>query len=106
MGHLSTYIKRAIRIALLFIGAVIIYKGLDYLVSDDTSAQTRITFHDFYEEDVDILFTGSSHSIECINAVTLSERTGKSVFEIIENLPSCGKNIECKNKNLNKIKNA
>ena len=84
------YLSRTIKIVLFLAGAVLIYMGLDFALSDDTGSQTRISFHDFYEEDeVDTLFLGSSHSVYSINAEKLTEDTGKSVFNLATSGQNC-----------------
>ena len=37
-------------------------KGFRYILTDDTDSYTRVTFHEMYEqENIDVLFAGSSH---------------------------------------------
>ena len=68
---------------LFFALLVVIYAGFDYVISDDTEAQTRVTFHDYYEAGkIDYLFIGPSHSVHEINAVKLSEDLDKNVFNL------------------------
>ncbi len=79
----KTYIKRFLQIAALVVGACFIYAGFDFFISDDTGAQSRITIHDFYEEDdVDYLFLGPSHSAHMVDAGYLSELTGKNCYNL------------------------
>jgi len=74
---------RLLRIALLLIGAVIIYNVLSYFLVDDTESYTRVTLHDFYEmKEIDDLFVGPSHSVQCINAEKLTADTGREVFNL------------------------
>lgn len=80
---MKKYLLRAVYILLFLVGCCAIYAGLDYIVSDDTSSQTRVTFHDFYDEGtVDYLFVGPSHTIHAINAVSLSKTLDASVFNL------------------------
>lgn len=60
---------------------LLVYKGLDYIVVDDTEYSTRITFHDFYEmEDVDNLLIGPSHVFRGLDAEQLSNEVGEEFF--------------------------
>ena len=62
---------------------VVLYKGFDYLISDDTESQTRVSFHDYYKEDkIDYLFIGPSHTNHEINAVRLSQELDQNVFNL------------------------
>lgn len=78
--------KYTIRIAkcvLLMLVILGVYNVLNYIVSDDTSVMTRITFHDFYEADnVDGVFLGPSHVYAGLNMVELSELTGKDYYTV------------------------
>lgn len=62
---------------------VVLYKGFDYLISDDTESQTRVSFHDYYSQDkIDYLFIGPSHTNHEINAVRLSQELDQNVFNL------------------------
>lgn len=75
--------KRAAFVLLTGIAAALIYYGLDYIVSDDTSSLSRVTIHDFYEEEpVDILFIGTSHTLFSLDAQMLTEELDQSVFDL------------------------
>ncbi len=77
----KTYTVRIIKILLVLALALGIYKGLDYIVTDDVSYFTRIGFHEFYDmEEVDSIFVGPSHSFKGINAETLSNELNKEFF--------------------------
>ena len=81
--NIKKYISRILKLAVLVLGAVLIYVGLDYFISDDTKARTRVNYHDFYEEaSVDTIFLGPSHSIPLIDANRLTEDLGESVFNL------------------------
>ena len=42
--------------------------GLRYLLTDDTRSYTRLMMHEFYrQENIDILFVGSSHCYEALD---------------------------------------
>ena len=89
-SDVKKYIPRAVCLILFFVLLIALYAGFDYVISDDTSSQTRVTFHDYYEAGkIDYLFIGPSHSIHEINAVKLSEDLDKNVF----NLTSAGQDF-------------
>lgn len=80
---MKKYLLRVVYLILFIVGLCVLYLGLDYVISDDTDSQTRVTFHDFYEEDeIDYLFLGSSHAVRGINAVQLSDKLDASVFNL------------------------
>ena len=82
-SRIRKYIIRAVTVLLFFSGAVLIYFGLDYIITNNTSSMTRVSFHDFYEQDkIDIFFSGTSHTIHSINAERLSENLDRSVFSL------------------------
>lgn len=56
-------VKKIISIICFILVNVCIYNGLNYILVDDTKSYTRITMHELYEaeENIDILFVGSSH---------------------------------------------
>ena len=77
------YLSRAVRLIIFVVILCVLYAGFDYMISDDTAAQTRVTFHDYYKAGkIDYLFIGPSHSSHEINAVQLSEDLGKNVFNL------------------------
>lgn len=56
-------------------------KLLRYLLVDDTSSYTRVTFHEMYEQDnIDILFVGSSHCYRSFIPELLDEKLGCNTF--------------------------
>ena len=80
---MKKYISRAVGLILFFVVLVAIYAGFDYVISDNSASQTRVTFHDYYEAGkIDYLFIGPSHSVHEINAVKLSEDLDKNVFNL------------------------
>ena len=88
--RVKIYFKRALSIVLFVVGIALIYKLLEYPLFDDTKAQTRVTFHDYYETDpIDILFVGTSHTVRALDAVTMTDELGESVF----NLGTSGQNL-------------
>ena len=82
---MSKYLSRMIRMAVLIIGAVIIYLVLDFCISDDSKVMMRYSLHDFYEEEnTAAVFTGSSHTIRMINANLLTEDMGENYFNLAQ----------------------
>ncbi len=64
-------------VLLIFAGC----KLLTYMLYDDTDFRTRLMMHEFYEqENIDILFTGTSHCAGGINPFILDEKTEKNTF--------------------------
>jgi len=77
------FLSRAGWLILFLAVLVVLYKGFDYLISDDTASQTRVSFHDYYKEDkLDYLFVGTSHINQQISAVQLSKNLNKNVFNL------------------------
>ena len=66
-------------VALLFCVA---YKFCYWLVVDDTKTDSRLTMHELYnsEENIDVLFLGSSHSMRTINPEVADGVIGKHTF--------------------------
>ena len=65
----------------LFFG---IEKVMEYALVNDTNEWSRALFHDFYtrEENIDILFLGSSHVYCGINPAIIEGKTGESAFNM------------------------
>lgn len=62
----------------LFIG---IGKLFRYILIDDTSSYTRVAFHEMYEQDnIDVLFVGSSHCYRSFIPEILDEELGLNTF--------------------------
>ncbi len=56
------YVKRTVAVVLFIVITVLVGKLLRYALTDDTKSFTRIMMHEFYnQENIDILFVGSSH---------------------------------------------
>lgn len=54
-----------------------------YLVTDDTTSYTRITYHEMYEQDnIDVLFVGSSHCYRSFKPEILDEELGLNTFNV------------------------
>lgn len=65
---------------LVFVGC---WRGLRYLVTDDTKSYTRITMHEFYDSNKpDILFMGASHCYRGFAPQVIAQKTGQSVFNL------------------------
>ena len=56
--------------------AVLIIQCLSYILIDDSSSYTRLTFHEFYtqQENIDTLYVGSSHCFRAINPQIMDEK--------------------------------
>lgn len=56
-------------------------KFFRYLLVDDTSSYTRVTFHEMYEQDnIDVLFVGSSHCYRSFIPEILDKKLGCNTF--------------------------
>lgn len=56
-------------------------KVLRYLLIDDTASYTRVAFHEMYEQDnIDVLFVGSSHCYRTFVPEILDDRLGVNTF--------------------------
>ena len=80
--RVKKYIKRIISVicaVALFIGCG---EGFRYILIDDTNSYTRITLHQLYnaEENIDILFVGSSHVYRSIIPKVADEIFGAYTF--------------------------
>lgn len=74
-------LKRLTAVAAVLGLAVAMMSVLNYCLTDDAKSSSRLVMHEFYtQEDIDILFVGASRYGNGIDAVSLSERTGKRVF--------------------------
>ena len=84
------YVRRVICVVLLMAAIVVIYKGLDFVMTDDSDIRSRQSINDFYEQDnVDVLFLGSSHGVYGLNAGAISEETGLDVFNLATTSQDC-----------------
>ena len=58
-------------------------KAADYLGTNDSTSIRRYTFHDYYEQDdIDVLFLGSSQVFFSIDCGIMDEKLGKSTFDL------------------------
>ena len=70
-------------ISLLLFCTVFVLCGkiMRYLVTDDTRSYTRVTFHELYEQDnIDVLFAGSSHCYRSFVPELLDRELGLNTF--------------------------
>lgn len=80
-------IKRRIKI---FISIIVFFallictgKWLRYIVTDDTDSYTRITYHEMYEQDnIDVLFVGSSHCYRSFIPEILDDELRQNTFNV------------------------
>lgn len=77
-------IRNGIKVLAFLLAVFILYEELQNLFVDDYHSETRISFHEFYEteENIDLVFIGSSHVRDGIDAVYLTEKLGKSCFNM------------------------
>lgn len=73
-------IKRVIAIIIFLFLMLIINELFRYILIDDTSSLTRIMMHEFYAENIDILFLGSSHCYRSLNPEITDEIFHKNTF--------------------------
>lgn len=58
-------------------------KGFRYILTDDTDSYTRVTFHEMYEqENIDVLFAGSSHCYRSFIPEILDEELQMNTFNV------------------------
>lgn len=75
-------IQRIVSIVAVVFLFCVAYKLCYWLVVDDTKTDSRITMHELYssEENIDVLFLGSSHSMRTVNPEVADAVTGKHTF--------------------------
>lgn len=62
---------------------VLTWKILRFIVVDDASSYTRVTMHEFYnQENIDILFMGASHCYQGFNTGITDELLGVNTFNL------------------------
>lgn len=72
------YIVASLAFCITFLGCG---KGLRYILIDDTTSYTRVMFHEMYEqENIDVLFVGSSHCYRSFVPEILDEELGVNTF--------------------------
>ena len=82
-SKIRVWMERAAFVLLTGLAAALIYFSLDYIISDDTGSLSRVTIHDFYEQDpIDLLFIGTSHTLYTMDSNQLTEDLNQSVFDL------------------------
>lgn len=75
------YVKRIGALLLFILCMIGVNETLRYFLTDDVNSLTRITMHELYEqENIDVLFLGSSHCYRSINTAILDEEWGLNTF--------------------------
>lgn len=75
------YGKRIISCLLFVICMILLNEGFRFLLVDDTESYTRITLHEMYEQNnIDVLFLGSSHSYRSIDPSVTDNIWGLNTF--------------------------
>ena len=76
-----SYFRKIISCILFIALLCITGKFLRYILNDDTASYTRITFHEMYEQDnIDVLFLGTSHCMHSFDPGLLDEMLGLNTF--------------------------
>lgn len=75
-------ISIGLKIIVIIISLAVTSKGLTYVLIDDTDRYSRIMIHELYNQDenIDILFLGSSHSFTSINPKITDVGFNKNTF--------------------------
>lgn len=67
MKKIRQWGRRVLAVSLFVVCLLLVNEGFRFLLIDDTESYTRITLHEMYEQDnIDVLFLGSSHSYRSI----------------------------------------
>lgn len=75
------YGKRVLSVLLFLACMLLLNQGFRYLLIDDTNSYTRIALHEMYEqENIDILFLGSSHCYRSIDPSIIDDAWGVNTF--------------------------
>lgn len=83
MNKIKTIAKRIIAIIMVCVVFIGGWQVLRYALVDDTTSYTRITMHEFYEQDnIDILFLGASHCFSGMVPSVLDERFDANTFAV------------------------
>lgn len=78
---LLIYLKRIIAVTCVCSMFAIIWKTLHYMIIDDRSSFTRIMMHEYYNQNnIDILFCGSSLCYKSFDIKILDNRLGVNTF--------------------------
>lgn len=77
----SKYVGRIAACFLFMLCMLLVNEGLRFLLADDAESYTRIAMHEMYEqENIDVLFLGSSHVYRSIDTAIMDERWGVNTF--------------------------
>lgn len=77
----GTVVKNTLCILLFLFVLVLTGKLLRYALNDDTESYTRVTFHEMYAQDnIDILFLGTSHCMHSFDPELLDEGLHQNTF--------------------------
>ncbi len=83
MYKANTLIKRIFKVAVILIfGFCIPLKVLNFALVDDVRSYTRVMLHEMYtqEENIDVLFIGSSHCYRTLNPGLIDNIWSKNTF--------------------------
>lgn len=73
--------KKTITVIAFIFFLVLTGKLLRYALNDDTSSYTRVTFHEMYAQDnIDVLFLGTSHCMHSFDPALLDKELGMNTF--------------------------
>ena len=76
-------IKTLLSVLVFCILFLLVGQMFRYLLTDDSGSYTRMTFHEMYEQDnIDILFVGSSHCYRSFVPEILDKKLNRSTFNI------------------------
>lgn len=80
-GKAACIIKRIVAVVVVIAMILGINRALRYFLIDDVSSYTRLTMHEFYDQDnIDVLVVGASHAYRGFIPSVLSDRLGQDVF--------------------------
>ena len=80
---LTVILPRIVAVAAVTLCFAAGWKLLRYLVIDDTTSYTRVTMHEFYEQDdIDVLFMGASHCYRGFDVRTTDQMLGCNTFNL------------------------
>lgn len=82
-GMAACIVKRIVAIIIVIAMIMGISRALRYVLIDDVSSYTRLTMHEFYEQDnMDVLFVGASHTLRSFSPAVLDEKLGLDTFNV------------------------
>lgn len=75
------YIERIAGCFAFILCMLLVNEGIRFLVIDDIDSYTRIAMYEMYEqENIDVLFLGSSHAYRSIDTAVMDEKWGVNTF--------------------------